>query len=175
MSEDDEPNDYVKQKEIVKYLQDNERVQYVSYDELLRVYGCEVNYFNIPKVNKKLIYLHFQFYNKAYEQMWYYKWTPILSLALFRLFRLRRVTLILPIIYIYAFDSLFYQYFLASNYHTRNINLAQSFTYSLIKPQCIHTHLYTFIYTLIYIYIYLQTKKLDTPISRSFCRQYNIT
>lgn len=59
MSEDDEPNDYVKQKEIVKYLQDNERVQYVSYDELLRVYGCEVNYFNIPKVNKKLIYLHF--------------------------------------------------------------------------------------------------------------------
>lgn len=79
---------YVTNKDIQKYLRKNQAVQYVSYEELLKIYGCEINYFNTPKINKKLTYLHFQYYNSCYEQMWYYKWTPVLMHASFKVLRL---------------------------------------------------------------------------------------
>ena len=91
---------------------------------MLRIYGCEINYYNTPKINKKLSYIHFAYYNNCYDEMWYYKWTPVLLHALTRLCFLRKVGIIVPVIYVHAFDHLFYQYFLFSNYQKRNINIA---------------------------------------------------
>lgn len=53
--------------------------QYVSYKELLTIFGKEVNYDHVPSANRRLIKTHFLAYNQAFDNLWKYKYPILLS------------------------------------------------------------------------------------------------
>lgn len=56
-----------------------EPYHYVTYKELLEIFGKEVNYDNVPSANRRLIKTHFSAYNQAFDNLWKYKYPILMS------------------------------------------------------------------------------------------------
>lgn len=50
----------------------------ISYAQFLEIFSYSVNDEDFPKFNRWLIYTHMDFYNYVYNQVWAYKWYPLL-------------------------------------------------------------------------------------------------
>lgn len=67
------------ENEILNFFSDfqNEPLFYISYEEYLNIFGLAINNFYLPHINKKIIYGHLDFFNKCYDNLWEYKWAPL--------------------------------------------------------------------------------------------------
>ena len=55
------------------------RYHYLTYAEYVEIFGKAVDTNYLPRINKKIIYGHFDYFNYCYAQTWEYKWYPILA------------------------------------------------------------------------------------------------
>lgn len=61
---------------------DDERFRkfhYLTYAEYVEIFSNTVDPNFLPKINKKIIYGHFDYFNYCYDSSWKYKWYPIMT------------------------------------------------------------------------------------------------
>lgn len=56
-----------------------ENYHYLSYKELIAIFGKQVNYDYVPSANRRLIRTHFLAYNQAFDNLWKYKYPILLA------------------------------------------------------------------------------------------------
>lgn len=55
------------------------KYRYLTHSEYAEVFGTTVDSEFLPRINKKIVYGHFDFFNYSYNQTWQYKWYPVLA------------------------------------------------------------------------------------------------
>lgn len=75
---EDEMNTFFENEKFRKY-------HYLTYAEFIELFGWTIDINYIPKINKKIIYCHFDYFNYCYDQTWQYKWYPIFTAFAFNL------------------------------------------------------------------------------------------
>lgn len=113
------------------------RYHYLTYAEYVEIFGKAVDTNYLPRINKKIIYGHFDYFNYCYNQTWEYKWYPILAVFSLNLLRLRAPTMVGTLAYLYTFDHFFENYFLHRNTNKRMIDISNSFSFHLNKQKYI--------------------------------------
>ncbi|EAR91649.4 hypothetical protein TTHERM_00393230 (macronuclear) [Tetrahymena thermophila SB210] len=126
--------------DMINFFEDERyrKYHYLTYKEYLEIYGKTIDTNFLPKINKKLIYGHFEYFNYCYDQTWKYKWYPIFGMFALNLVRFKSPSVIGTLAYLYTFDYFFENFFLHRNNQIRFIDVRNSFSYHLNKKKYIN-------------------------------------
>lgn len=113
----------------------NERFLFVTYEEYLKIFGLPANPFYLPSINKKIIYGHLDYFNQSYDEIWEWKWLPLIMKFLFNTVRLKPTSILLSAIYLFSIDYFFEQFAIFTCFYKRNINIKALFNYQLTKEK----------------------------------------